>query len=74
MHRLCEFTNGSEFTESNPSDVTEKWRKMAMLVREVVDKYDGIKVPDYEQVCSEVDDSYLLGTSLALFSINCFHI
>ncbi|KAI1725395.1 zinc-ribbon like family domain-containing protein [Ditylenchus destructor] len=50
LHRLCEFTQSAEFIDNNDPDFTDKWRKMAHVVKEVMDKFDGIKVPDYEQV------------------------
>ncbi|KAI1731887.1 zinc-ribbon like family domain-containing protein [Ditylenchus destructor] len=60
LHRLCEFTQSPEFIDNNDPDFTDKWRKMAHVVKDVLYNFNGIKVPDYEQICSEVDDGYLL--------------
>lgn len=62
MIRLNEFVHSREFVESEQSiELVTCYQKMADIVLDVIQKYDGVRVPDYENVCNAlVSDDYLL--------------
>uniref|UniRef100_A0A915EHD8 GATOR complex protein MIO zinc-ribbon like domain-containing protein n=1 Tax=Ditylenchus dipsaci TaxID=166011 RepID=A0A915EHD8_9BILA len=60
LQRLCDFTHSEEFVEKNEKEFVDRWKKMALRVTDVLNKFNGIKVPDYELLCNEISDSYLL--------------
>lgn len=52
---------GSEsFQINNDPEFVARYSKMTQLTLDILSNFNGIKVPDYEKVCNEITDNYLL--------------
>uniref|UniRef100_A0A183CKT9 Zinc_ribbon_16 domain-containing protein n=1 Tax=Globodera pallida TaxID=36090 RepID=A0A183CKT9_GLOPA len=63
LTHLSEYTHSREFAETagHSADFVANYQQMAETVLNVLQKYDGVRVPDYENVCEKlVGDDYLL--------------
>lgn len=60
MVELGKLLATDSFQESNDPEFVARYTKMTQLMLDILNKFNGIKVPDYEQVCKEMTDSYLL--------------
>lgn len=60
LQEISKFTASDSFREHNPGVLAEDYHRMVQSVVDVFTKFNGIKVPDYEQLCHDLTDSYLL--------------
>lgn len=60
MVELGKLLLSDSFQESKDPKFVARYLKMTQLTLDVLSKFNGIKVPDYEKICREMSDNYLL--------------
>uniref|UniRef100_A0A915LSC2 GATOR complex protein MIO zinc-ribbon like domain-containing protein n=2 Tax=Meloidogyne TaxID=189290 RepID=A0A915LSC2_MELJA len=61
LKEFNERVNSPEFIENREPEIVNSYQKMADIILNIFQRYDGVRVPNYENVCEELsDDVYLL--------------
>uniref|UniRef100_A0A1I8C3V9 Zinc_ribbon_16 domain-containing protein n=1 Tax=Meloidogyne hapla TaxID=6305 RepID=A0A1I8C3V9_MELHA len=61
LKEFNERVNSPEFIENREPEIVNSYQKMADIILNIFQRYDGVRVPGYENVCEELcDDVYLL--------------